>query len=82
MNQKININKISEIIKLSIKQLNDQGGGNYLIGIKPEDDLFGGKSSLDSLELVSFLVILEQNVQDIFGKNITIADEKALSLRI
>jgi|ETNmetMinimDraft_27_1059897.scaffolds.fasta_scaffold87923_2 acyl carrier protein len=81
MNHEIDNHKISELINLSINQLNDQGGGNYLIGTSPEDDLFGGNSPLDSLGLVSFLVILEQNIQDTFEKSITIADEKALSFK-
>ena len=44
-----------------------------------ETELFGGKSSLDSLGLVTLIVALEQNIEDELGIAITIADEKAMS---
>lgn len=43
--------------------------------------IFGGESQLDSLSLVTFLISLEQKIEDHFERNITIADEKALSLK-
>ena len=45
----------------------------------PKTELFGGNSNLDSLGLVTFIVIVEQKVNDIFKKVITLADERAMS---
>ena len=41
--------------------------------------LFGNNGQLDSLGLVSLLVIIEQNIEDEFDVSITIADERAMS---
>ncbi len=43
--------------------------------------IFGRESNLDSLSLVTLLVSIEQKIEDHFKRNITIADEKALSLK-
>ena len=43
--------------------------------------LYGENSSMDSLGLVSFLINLEQKIEDQLGITITIADEKAMSLK-
>tara|TARA_Y100001970_G_scaffold144614_1_gene177595 strand:- start:4123 stop:4401 length:279 start_codon:yes stop_codon:yes gene_type:complete len=43
--------------------------------------LFGKNGVLDSLGLVSFLLIVEQEIVDGLGIEITIADEKAMSLK-
>tara|TARA_Y100001980_G_C14434272_1_gene222018 strand:- start:402 stop:686 length:285 start_codon:yes stop_codon:yes gene_type:complete len=45
-----------------------------------DTEIFGGNSKLDSLGLVTFLVSLEQKIEDAYGIQITIADEKAMSL--
>ena len=42
---------------------------------------FGPESSLDSLGLVTLIVEIEQNIEDEFGVEITIADEQAMSMR-
>ena len=41
--------------------------------------LFGRDSTLDSVDLVSLIVAIEQAVEDQFGKAITLADERAMS---
>ena len=49
--------------------------------LSPETPIFGKESNFDSLGLVTFLVNLEQKIEDKLGINITIADEKAMSLK-
>lgn len=44
-----------------------------------ETRLFGQRGELDSLELVNFIVMLEQRLADEFGLVVTLADEKAIS---
>ena len=43
--------------------------------------LFGGDSLLDSLGLVSFIVSVEEVIEEKFNKSIILADEKAMSRR-
>ena len=49
--------------------------------VAADTEIFGGNSKLDSLGLVTFLVSLEQKIEDAYGIQITIADEKAMSLK-
>ena len=46
-----------------------------------ESKLFGGGGPLDSMALVNLVVELEELIEDDYGKNITLADEKAMSRR-
>ena len=80
MPKELNKNEVYKIIKESLNKLNNQGLNDYEMQNNLNDDLFGGSSPLDSLGLVSFLVIIEQSIENKFGINITIADEKAFSL--
>lgn len=45
---------------------------------KPESPLFG-EGGLDSLGLVRFIVMVEENIEDKTGQQITLASEKAMS---
>jgi acyl carrier protein len=47
--------------------------------VSEETRLFGGNSLLDSTALVSFLIEVEQQINDNAGTNIVIADERAMS---
>ena len=44
-----------------------------------DKSIYGGGSNLDSLGLVSFIIGLEQNIEDKFDYSISLADEKAMS---
>ena len=44
-----------------------------------ETHLFDKQGKIDSIELVNFIVSLEQGIADEFGLAITLADEKAFS---
>jgi acyl carrier protein len=43
--------------------------------------LFGGDGILDSLSLVSFIVSVEEALEDQYGISVILADEKAMSRR-
>lgn len=47
--------------------------------VNADTRLFGGNSLLDSTALVSFLIEVEQQINDTAGTNIVIADERAMS---
>ncbi len=70
---------IENIIKNSVEEMNEQLPGDQQLNYSPEAVLFGSGGNLDSLGLVSLLVIIEQNIEEEFDTNITIADEKAMS---
>ncbi|PYI50763.1 MAG: hypothetical protein DMC62_08590 [Verrucomicrobia bacterium] len=46
-----------------------------------ETSLLGAQSLLDSLHLVSLLITIEQEVADTIGVTLTLADERALSMK-
>ena len=47
----------------------------------PETRLLGSQSVLDSMHLVSLIVTIEREVEDAFGVVLTLADERALSMK-
>ena len=66
---------------LIIRSLIETDPETFDNSLNDETSIFGTKGNLDSLGLVSFLVNLEQNIEDKYGIPITIADEKAMSLK-
>ena len=71
--------QIIETIYKAIDELNEQLEKKQQL-IKSNDTvIFGNNGQLDSLGLVNLLVIIEQNIEDEFDINITIADERAMS---
>jgi acyl carrier protein len=47
----------------------------------PEARLLGPQSVLDSMHLVSLIVTIEREIEDAFGVTLTLADERALSMK-
>ena len=47
----------------------------------PETRLLGSQSVLDSMHLVSLILAIEREVEDTFGVAVTLADERALSMK-
>jgi hypothetical protein len=47
----------------------------------PETRLLGSESALDSMHLVSLIIAIEREVEDTFGVALTLADERALSMK-
>lgn len=43
--------------------------------------LFGGESLLDSMGLVSLIVLIEEEIEDKYDISVVLADEKAMSRR-
>ena len=67
--------KLINIIVNNLKDIVDNAG----IVVNSESSLFGDAGLLDSMALVGLIVAVEQDVEDEFGKEITIADAKAMS---
>ena len=47
--------------------------------VDDETRLLGSGSSIDSLDLVNIVVVLEDKVEEEYGKSVTIANEDAMS---
>lgn len=81
MNSQIDRKLVSELV---LKTLKDYLEENELETYLSEDEdakLFGGDGILDSLGLVSFIVSVEEAIEDEFNMSIVLADEKAMSRR-
>jgi acyl carrier protein len=48
----------------------------------PETRLLGSETALDSMHFVSLIVTIEREVDDAFGVALTLADERALSMKV
>jgi acyl carrier protein len=70
---------ISDIIYPSIEEIKDTLPNSGSIILQPSTVLFGNEAILDSLGLVTFIVSVEQTVNEKYDTNITLADEKAMS---
>ena len=75
----MNKNKVIEIIVETIKEYNDGLSKDIQISSDLDSSIYGGSSNLDSMGLVSFIVGLEQSIEDKFDQSISLADEKAMS---
>jgi len=72
-------NLVEKLIFESLEELVNETGVKLKISTPKDTPIFGSGSKLDSLGLVTFLVELEQKIEDYFGLEITIANEKAMS---
>ena len=68
-----------QVIFKAVEEVNGQLPKNKQLEQSTKTVLFGRDGKLDSLGLVTLLVIIEQNIEDEFNVNITIADERAMS---
>jgi len=65
----------------AIDDLNGLRGPDEQIDKTAETTLFGDGSRLDSLGLVGLIVSTEQKIDEKFGVAVTLADEKAMSMK-
>jgi acyl carrier protein len=70
---------VQGLIAASLVQLREDLGLSQLQEVDGKTPLLGGDSDLDSMAVVHLIVDLEARLQDTFGKNWILADERALS---
>lgn len=70
--------KIQQIIFEALEMTNHARDDNEKIPITPETALFGGNGHLDSMDLVGFLIDVEESLQD-EGIRISLSDDRAMS---
>lgn len=73
--------RILKIIFSAVEELNSQLNPERKLNKSPDTCLYGAGSQLDSLGLVTFIVVAEQKLENEFKITLTLADEKAMSQR-
>ena len=73
--------KIMEIIIETLKNLNEELENDKLGNPTEKTELYSKNGTLDSLALVTLITDLEERISEEFNKNITLADERAMSLK-
>jgi D-alanine--poly(phosphoribitol) ligase subunit 2 len=74
-------NRVEEILFELIGEMNELRPEDQKIAKERSTQLFGEDGALDSLEVVNLIVALEQKIQSDLGFAITLADEKAMSMK-
>ncbi len=75
-------NQIHKIVTEAIAELNDELHSEELKSITTDTRLYGSKSALDSIALVTLISDIEESVGSQFGKDIVLADERAMNERV
>ena len=73
--------KVLDLIYEAIDEINQQLPPGRAMVKSPETVLFGKGAQLDSLGLVNLVVGTEQRLSDTFGVALTLANEKAFSMK-
>ncbi|MEI6681806.1 MAG: hypothetical protein WCO44_04225 [Bacteroidota bacterium] len=74
--------EITIVVTETLIENNAEIKSPLLVSPGPDTVLFWKDGILDSLELVKLISDLEENIYRKFGKQITLADEKAMSQRV
>lgn len=75
----VNREGVLQVMFAVIDEINETLPPDRQLKKSVETHLFDKQGKLDSIELVNFIVSLEQGIADEFGQAITLADEKAFS---
>lgn len=73
--------KVIEVVYDAVDELNQGLPSEEHLEKHPETVLLGPDGRLDSLGLVNLIVDTEERVEDRFGVVVSVADEKAMSLK-
>lgn len=71
--------KALEAVYRAIERVNRQRASDRQLARDPSTRLTGPGGQLDSLGLVTFVVALEQEVEEAYGDSITLTDDRLLS---
>jgi len=73
--------QIFSIIKEAITELNEELDYDSLVNVNELTPIFGGEEGIDSLSLVMLVTDVESAIFDQMDQSISLADEKAMSMR-
>lgn len=71
--------QVLQVVTRAVEELNESRQVKVLVEQGETAPLYGRGAPLDSLGLVSLILAIEQLVADELNRNITIADERAVS---
>ena len=71
------LNSVKKIVIDSLMSVLDENGIKN-ISVNDNTEIFGSKSIIDSLQLISLIVKIEEDVYDQVGKEIIVVDEDAV----
>jgi len=77
-----NIENILAAIYRAVDWINGELPPERQLSKTPETRLVGPQSILDSMHLVTLIIASEREVEDTFGVALTLADERALSMKV
>jgi len=63
----------------AVTEFNEQLDTEHKLELDAETRLLGRSSKLDSFGLVNLIILVEEKLNDKFGRSITLADERAMS---
>lgn len=73
--------QVLQLVLATLSEEAEELGYEHLREAHAGTPLYGGESGIDSLSLVRVIVALEAAAQRRFGRHVTLADERAMSLR-
>lgn len=65
----------------AIDWINEELPGERKLIKAPDTQLLGPQSALDSMRLVTLIMTTEREIEAVFGVALTLADERALSMK-
>jgi len=74
--------EIKQAVIASFKQVITNSGKSYDGTFDTSTPLMGSESPFDSIDLVTFIVALEQKIEDDWSLTVTLADDRAMSQTI
>jgi len=74
-----NREKVLELVVSVVRELGDEMNAPELSQADEDTRLMGEKSALDSIALVSLIAEVEARVEETFGQEVVLADERAMS---
>ena len=69
--------KLLETIYQAIDDVNELALADQVLEKKPETVIFGPEGGLDSINLVRFIVAAEEQINEAFGTDLSLTDERA-----
>ena len=72
--------QITALIYRAVDEINEELTDEEKLEQDPATVLFGSDAKIDSMALVSFIVVVEEQLLDEFDLSVTLADEKAMSM--
>jgi acyl carrier protein len=73
---------VQDIVLRALESLNDERDADDRFVVGPQTRLFGADAALDSLDLVSVIVDVEEAVSAAAGRTVMLTDDRAMSQEV